>query len=179
MATSYKIRLKRFNGVDYDTLNISSTGVVMNNGNTVEEEFGNIIPSSNGIIKNNSGVFEVATLGTDYTSIGDNLNSSAVKTYSINKIKELYDVNIASLNISYASWTGSGPYTQVITIPNATITPKTKVDIQVDNNVINQLIQDGIIALYIENNNSTLTIYAIGGATTSDITLQIAYYETN
>ena len=89
MATSYKIRLRRFNGLDYDTLNLSSENIIRNNGNTVEQEFNNIIPSSNGMLKNNNGVFNVATLGTDYTNINDNLDSSTTQTYSINKIKSL------------------------------------------------------------------------------------------
>ena len=66
MATSYKIRLKRFNGVDYDTLNLVSSDIIMNTGNTLQSD---VIPSTNGIIKNNNGVFQIATLGTDYGTL--------------------------------------------------------------------------------------------------------------
>lgn len=90
MATSYKIRLKRFNGLDYDTLNLSSENIIRNNGNTVEQEFNNIIPSSNGMLKNDNGIFNVATLGTDYTAVDDSLTSSTTKTYSINKQKDTF-----------------------------------------------------------------------------------------
>ena len=178
MATSYKIRLKRFNGTDYDILNLSSENIIRNNGNTVEQELNNIIPSSNGILKNNNGVFSVATLGSDYTAIDDTLSSSATKTYSINKLNSKYGVNVASITIPYSSWTGTGPYTQTISISGAVITSNTKVDLQPDVTVLNQLIDDGISSLYIENNNGTLTIYAIGGTTTVDITMQVTYYET-
>lgn len=178
MATSYKIRLRRFNGLDYDTLNLLSENIIRNNGNTVEQEFNNIIPSSNGMLKNNNGIFNIATLGSDYTAVDDTVSSSAVKTRSIDKLTELYGVNTALLTIPYASWTGSGPYTQTITITGVTVTTKTKVDIQTDATAIAQLINDGVTALYIENNNGTLTAYAIGAATTANITVQISYYET-
>ena len=65
MATSYKIRLKRFNGVDYDTLNLSSDNIIMGNGNTLQ----NIIPSTNGMVKNNNGNFQTAVVGTDYGAL--------------------------------------------------------------------------------------------------------------
>jgi hypothetical protein len=38
-------------------------------------------------------------------------------------------IHTSNLNIPYSNWTGSDPYSQVITIANATITTKTKVDI--------------------------------------------------
>lgn len=66
MATNYKIRLKRFNGTDYDTLNFSSSDIIMETGNTLQSD---VIPSTNGIIKNNNGSFQVATLGTDYGTL--------------------------------------------------------------------------------------------------------------
>lgn len=84
----------------------------------------------------------------------------------------------ASLTIAHASWSGSDPYTQTITISGATITSNTKVDIQADSTALTQLISDGVSALYIVNNSGTLTLYAIGAATTADITVQVTYYKT-
>lgn len=84
----------------------------------------------------------------------------------------------ASLTIAYASWSGSDPYTQTITISGATITSNTKVDIQADSTALTQLVSDGVTAMFIENNNGTLTLYAIGAATTANITVQVTYYET-
>lgn len=178
MATSYKIRLRRFNGVDYDTLNLSSDTIIMSNGNSLENVFQSLFQSSNGIIKSNNGILSVATLGNDYTAVDDTVSSSTVKTRSINKLAELYGVNTALLTIPYSSWIGSNPYTQTVTITGATVTAKTKVDIQPDATAIAQLINDGVTALYIENNNGTLTVYAVGAATTANITVQISYYET-
>ena len=82
MATSYKIRLKRFNGVDYDILNLSSDNIIMENGNTLQS----IIPSSNGMVKYNNGVFQTATDGTDYLTRETNYSPvkiTNVSSYSI------------------------------------------------------------------------------------------------
>lgn len=154
MATSYKIRLKRFNGTDYDTLNLVSSNIIMNTGHTLQSD---IVPVTNGIIKNNGGTFEIATLGTDFTKI-----------------------NVATLSVSYSDWAESitGVYTQTITISGATITSKTKVDIQPDVSTIEQLIADNVLGIFIENNNGTLTIYSIGSAPTANINIQVTYYET-
>ena len=84
-----------------------------------------------------------------------------------------------TLTISYSAWSGSDPYTQTVTITGASITSKTKVDLQADATAIAQLISDGVKALFIENNSGTLTLYAIGAATTANITVQVTYYETS
>lgn len=87
MATSYKIRLRRFNGLDYDTLNLSSDNIIMGNGNTLQ----NIIPSSNGMVKNNNGNFQTATLGTDYGSL----------TFTITLLSNGWSNNSQTINNSY------------------------------------------------------------------------------
>lgn len=86
MASNYNIKLKRFNGTDFDTLNFLSENIIMDTGDSLQDD---IVPNTNGMLKNDDGVFKVATLGTDYTNINDNLNSSTTQTYSINKIKSL------------------------------------------------------------------------------------------
>lgn len=42
MATSYKIRLKRFNGTDYDTLNLISDNIIMSTGNDLQTDYNNL-----------------------------------------------------------------------------------------------------------------------------------------
>lgn len=113
MATSYKIRLKRFNGSDYDTLNLTSNNIIMNSGNTLESD---IVPDTNGILKNNNGTFEIATLGTDYTNINDSATTSTTQTWSIDKIKTSAGGALYFTNVTVSS--GS----TIITLNNAAIT---------------------------------------------------------
>ena len=121
-----------------------------------------------------------------HVKVSDNYTSSAGAASagvaaSSEAVYDTYSKTIhrkASLTISSSSWSGSGPYTQTITISGATITANTEVDIQPDATALAQLIADGVTAMFIENNNGTLTIYTIGAATTADITVQVTYYET-
>lgn len=71
-----------------------------------------------------------------------------------------------------ASWSGSGPYTRVVTVSGANITNNSKVDLQPDAATLQQLIADGVSALYIRNNNGTLTAYAIGAAPSVQLAVQ-------
>lgn len=113
MATNYKIRLKRFNGTDYDILNLLSENIIMDTGNSLQSD---IIPNTNGMLKNNDGIFEIANLGNDYTSIDDTLDSSVVKTYSIDKIKNLSEV-LYLTNVSVSASDGD-----IVTINDTKIT---------------------------------------------------------
>lgn len=83
----------------------------------------------------------------------------------------------ATITLS-TSWSGSDPYTQTVTISGATITANTKVDIQLGDSALAQLINDGVSAIYIENNNGTLTAHAVGGYNSTSISAQVTYYET-
>lgn len=67
MSSNYKVRLRRYNGNDYDVLNLSSNNVLMNNGNTVEGEIENI--SSNTYFVN-----KVYPVGSIYLSTSENAN---------------------------------------------------------------------------------------------------------
>ena len=68
------------------------------------------------------------------------------------------------------SWTGTGPYTQAITING--IESDSKIDLQPDANVINKLMEAGTTALYIVNNSGVATAVAIGAAPNSALTIQ-------
>ena len=81
-----------------------------------------------------------------------------------------------SISLS-ASWSGTDPYTQIVTVSGYTITANSKVDLQPDAATVNQLIADGAKALYVENNNGTLTAYAIGAAPTAAMTIQCTIAE--
>lgn len=96
--------------------------------------------------------------GTDYDTII--LASSIVKTLQLS-----------------ATWDGAGPYTQTITLSGYTPTANTKIDLQPDMNIIQQLINDEVGGLYIENNNGVLTAYAIGNKPSTALSIQITVSE--
>lgn len=66
-----------------------------------------------------------------------------------------------SISLS-SSWSGSGPYSQTVTVTGATVTANSKVDIQLTAAQISSLITAGVTGLVIENNAGTLTAWAVG-----------------
>ena len=78
-----------------------------------------------------------------------------------------------SLLLPTASWTGSDPYTQTITIPGSTA--NTKVDIQPSEEIYDQLVADNVGYLAIKNVNGTLTAVAKGGKPSVNLTVQVTY----
>lgn len=92
------------------------------------------------------------------------------------EISEAVHKAVVSVTLS-ASWSGSGPYTQTVTVSGYTVTANSKVDLQPDATTIAQLITDGVSALYIVNNNGTLTAYAVGTAPTAALTVQATITE--
>lgn len=83
-----------------------------------------------------------------------------------------------SISLS-TTWSGSGPYTQTVTISGYTITANSKVDLQPDSTALARMISDGVNALYISNNNGTLTAYAIGAAPTAALSIQCTITEVS
>lgn len=75
------------------------------------------------------------------------------------------------------SWSGSGPYMHTVSISG--ITANSKVDLQPDVTVISQMVSDGVQALYVDNNNGTLTAYAVGAAPTATLTIQCTITEVD
>ena len=75
-------------------------------------------------------------------------------------------------------WTGTAsPYTQRVTISG--ITANSKVDLQPDATAIAQMAEDGTVALYIANNNGTLTAKAVGEKPTVALTIQATITEVS
>lgn len=84
---------------------------------------------------------------------------------------------VGSISLS-ASWSGSGPYSQTVTVTGATVTANSKVDIQLTAAQIASLIAAGVTGMVIENNNGTLTAWAVGAAPPAEMTVQCTVEET-
>ena len=87
------------------------------------------------------------------------------------------NIQLGSVSLS-ASWSGNGPYTQTVTVSGATVSEDSKVDIQLTAAQIESLIAAGVTGLVIENNNGTLTAYAVG-AETGAMTIQVTVTEVS
>ena len=75
-------------------------------------------------------------------------------------------------------WTGTeSPYTQSVTISGTTA--NSKVDLQPDAAVIAQMADDGTVALYIANDNGTLTANAVGEKPTVELIIQATITEVS
>ena len=99
------------------------------------------------------------------------VDTSALNT-AINNAK----VKTGSITLATSSWSGSGTtYTQTVTISGGT--SKSKIDLQPNGTTLNQLIADGVSALYIENNNGAFKAYAIGAKPTVNLTIQFTRTE--
>lgn len=93
---------------------------------------------------------------------------------------ELVDLptdHISNISLPTASWTGSDPYTQTITIPGSTA--NIKVDIQPSEEIYDQLVTDNVGYLAIKNVNGTLTAVAKGGKPSVDLNVQITYSDVS
>ena len=76
------------------------------------------------------------------------------------------------------TWAGdASPYTQSITISGYTVTLNSKVDLQPSAEVLAQLINDGVLALYIANDDGTLTAVTVGEKPSAAMTIQATIEE--
>lgn len=106
-----------------------------------------------------------------------NVTATDTVTQAIGKME--YKINravvIKQLSLPAASWTGSGPYTQAVTITGITV--NSKVDIQMDATALGVLIDSGTSAIWMENNNGTITAKCIGDKPNADMTVQVTITE--
>ena len=108
---------------------------------------------------------------TEKTTWNAKVDTTALNT-AINNAK----VKTGSITLSTGSWSASGTtYTQTVTISGGTA--NSKIDLQPNSTVINQLLTDGVSAVYIENNSGTFKAYAIGAKPTANLTIQFTRTE--
>ena len=115
---------------------------------------------------------QVGLGNVDNTSDANKPVSTAQQT-AINACK----VKKNTLSLPTASWTGSGPYTQTVTITGITV--NSKVDIQMDATALGVLIDSGTSAIWIENNNGTLTAKALGEKPNANLSVQVTITEVS
>lgn len=115
---------------------------------------------------------QVGLGNVDNTSDTNKPVSTAQQT-AINACK----VKKNTLSLPTASWTGSGPYTQTVTITGITV--NSKVDIQMDATALGILIDSGTSAIWIENNNGTLTAKALGEKPNANLSVQVTITEVS
>ena len=113
-----------------------------------------------------------------------NLASGAVTTAKVGdgqvtlaKLASDAKIHRGTINIG-SSWSGSGPWTQTVTVSGATITSNTKVDLQVDATLAASMVNNACTALFITNSSGTLTLTAVTGKPAAQNNVQVVYYET-
>lgn len=84
-------------------------------------------------------------------------------------------VKTSSITLLSSGWSGSGTFLQAVAISGAL--SNSKIDLQPNDTVLNQLIKDKVSALYIENNNGVFTAKAVGAKPTSNLTIQVTITE--
>lgn len=100
-------------------------------------------------------------------------DNKAIDLASVAEIRDWARENLApatgTLSLP-ANWSGNGPYTQTITIPDATA--KSKIDLQPDATTLAQLSSDGVQSLWVQNDDGVLTACALGAAPTAALSVQ-------
>lgn len=77
-----------------------------------------------------------------------------------------------------ASWSGSDPYTQSVTVSGAAVTEKSKIDLIPTGAQLAQLAADDVKSVTICNNGGRLTAYAVGAQPSGSMTVACLVEET-
>lgn len=73
------------------------------------------------------------------------------------------------------TWNGNDPYSQVVSIPNTTA--YSMIELQPGIAAIQSFKQAGVDAMWVENDNGTLTVYALGAVPPTTVTIQCVITE--
>lgn len=109
-----------------------------------------------------------------------NVTATDTVTQAIGKME--YKINrtfvVKQISLPAASWMGAeSPYSQTVTISGITV--NSKVDIQMDATALGVLIDSGTSAIWIENNNGTLTAKALGEKPNTNLSVQVTITEVS
>jgi len=91
-------------------------------------------------------------------------------------IEKQESIAVGAIDLSL-SWSGSGPYTQTVTILGPTVTGDSIISLLPTASQLAQLITDGVTALTIENNDGVLTAYALGAAPSTAMSIECTVTE--
>lgn len=117
---------------------------------------------------------------TDVT-VYDNYENSFFGASDANAINEainakLDKVILKEISIQSSAWTeSSGIFKAPLTISE--LTEKTKVDVNTTASLVTTMIEDGVNAIYVENDNGTANAVAVGNKPSSAVTLSISLLE--
>ena len=129
----------------------------------------------NYVLNNNKEWKEISSGGTsDYQQLS---NKPKINNIELDGNKTTADLGITTttigtISLDDAGWTGSDPYTQVVTVTGITLGANDLVDLRPSPAQLADLMDDGVTTLQTENNNGTLTVYALGAAPSADMTIQ-------
>lgn len=136
-------------------------------------------------IENNNGVLTANCLG-GYPSVEMSVQCTIESVADADLYDTLSSIQTAlagkqnriwmgSISLAAANWEGADPYTQIITL--AGVTANSLVDLMPGLDVQASAISDGVIAMYVDNNNGVLTAVAIGGRPTINLTVPVLVTE--
>jgi hypothetical protein len=121
---------------------------------------------------------QIKTPGYKQATSRQNVTATDTVTQAIGKME--YKINrafvVKQISLPAASWMGAeSPYTQTVTISGITV--NSKVDIQMDATSLGVLIDSGTSAIWMENNNGTITAKVLGDKPNADMTVQVTITE--
>ena len=127
---------------------------------------------------NTSKALRTEMLNAD-TALGARIDSAESEA---SRIETKCTPRVGSIYMPTASWSGSGPLTQTVTVTGlpsgSSITAKSKVSLQPNATVFSHMASVGCAAIFVTNNGGTLTATAIQKKPTSNLTIQCTVEET-
>lgn len=161
--------------VRYDTLApVESTVLV--NADTLQGHAASYFATATDVSKLQT---DVSNLQTDAEKLQTDVSNLQTEQENINTSLSNKQETITKQSVTFSTdWTGDvSPYSQIVTVSGTTA--NSKVDLQPEAIVIQQMVDDGTIALYIINDNGVLTAYAVGEKPTVEMTIQVTITEVN